>query len=70
MAVVRKTIRIEGMSCGHCVMAVRDALEQLDGIRVDTVDIGMATLELNDNESNLHDVARAITEAGYTLIEA
>jgi copper chaperone CopZ len=29
----KETIKIEGMSCGHCEMKVKKAVESLDGVR-------------------------------------
>lgn len=34
-----KTIKIKGMTCRHCVMAVTKALAGIDGIRDVTVDL-------------------------------
>ena len=31
--ITQETIRVEGMSCGHCVMAVKKAIESLEGVR-------------------------------------
>src|SRR5918912_549226 len=31
----RMTLKIDGMSCGHCVKAVKSALEGIDGVAVD-----------------------------------
>ena len=36
------TMRIDGMSCGHCVKAVRDALDEVPGVQVQRVDVGTA----------------------------
>ncbi len=70
METVSKTIRIEGMSCGHCVKAVREALERVDGIRVHTVEIGTAVFEIDDSVADFDTVSRAVEEAGYTVIDA
>ena len=35
-------LEIQGMSCGHCVAAVKEALGELPGVNVDRVDIGTA----------------------------
>ena len=41
------TIKIEGMSCNHCVMAVTKALSGIDGVRNVAVDLakGEATFD-------------------------
>ena len=38
------TLRIEGMSCGHCVGQVRNALARLDGVQVHQIRVGEAGL--------------------------
>ena len=35
----RTTLEIDGMTCGHCVAAVRKALQSLDGVEVEQVAI-------------------------------
>jgi copper chaperone CopZ len=32
-----KTLKIEGMSCGHCERRVKNALEEIDGVTVISV---------------------------------
>ncbi len=64
-----KSIKIKGMTCGHCVMAVTKALNSVDGIRDVQVDLtkGLATYE----ETKPVDpavVAEAIKKAGYEIV--
>ena len=33
------TIKIDGMSCGHCVQSVRKALEGVEGVTVNAADV-------------------------------
>ena len=35
----RMTMKIGGMSCGHCVSSVDKALKKLDGVQVESVAI-------------------------------
>ncbi len=37
-------MKVSGMSCGHCVGAVTGALKQLDGVDVENVAVGSATV--------------------------
>ena len=37
----RLTLTIEGMTCEHCVRAVRGRLEQTPGVKVDDVAVGV-----------------------------
>jgi copper chaperone len=65
-----KSIKIKGMSCQHCVMAVTRALGAVDGIKDVKVDLksGVATYE----EVKAVDpmvVAAAIKMAGFEIVE-
>lgn len=60
-------LEISGMSCGHCVSAVKGALEELDGVDVKKVDIGSATVEYDPSRSSLAAIEGAIEEAGYQV---
>ncbi len=61
-------LKIEGMSCGHCVMSVRKELERLQGVRVESVEIGKARLHYDESRISRQDLERAVSEAGYRLI--
>jgi copper chaperone len=60
-----ETVRIEGMSCQHCVMAVRKALETLSGVTVLDVRIGAVVVALEDSRNTLQQIQEAIVSAGY-----
>jgi copper ion binding protein len=63
------TIKVKGMSCDHCVHAVREALEGLAGVSSVTVDLdsGQAVLvaaEAIDQAA----ISQVIDEAGYDFV--
>ena len=60
---------IEGMSCQHCVKAVRNALAELPGVSVDDVSIGAASVEFDPTASSVDSVVEAIADAGYEARE-
>ena len=60
-------IKIEGMSCNHCVMAVKDELSNLD-LNVKNVEIGKAEIEYDENKVNRKEIEDAIDEAGYKVM--
>ena len=61
----RTTLKIDGMSCGHCVMSVRQALEGLDGVKVESVSVGAAAVEYDPSVASADDIVEAINDAGY-----
>ena len=59
----KMTIAITGMSCGHCVRAVSDALRDVEGIRVENVGIGSATIGYDPAATPTDRVRAAVTDA-------
>lgn len=63
-------LTIEGMSCQHCVRAVRGRLERTAGVRVGDVQIGSATMEYDPSQTNVDAIEDAIADEGYTAFVA
>lgn len=63
-----KTLTIEGMSCMHCVKAVTNALNGLEGVVSAAVDLESKTAVL-DISGDVADKAliAAVEEEGYTV---
>lgn len=61
------TLSISGMSCGHCVAAVRAALEELPDVRVRDVRIGSAEVLVGGagTPTAVDAVLEAVRDAGY-----
>jgi len=62
-------IKIKGMTCNHCVMAVTKALNEIDGIKNVKVDLakGEATFdEVQPVDMDL--VRKGIKKAGYEVV--
>ncbi len=60
-------ISIEGMSCQHCVMRIKKALEALSGISKIAVEIGSATIVFDESKIRQSDIEKAIISAGYKV---
>jgi copper chaperone len=58
-------LSIEGMTCGHCVSAVKQALEAVPGVTLTEVHIGGASLEGDPTPATLEAVRAAVEDAGY-----
>jgi copper chaperone CopZ len=58
-------LAIEGMSCGHCVAAVSEALEDLPGVSVDAVKIGSAQVTYEPARVSPEQIVLAVEDAGY-----
>lgn len=60
------TLRIEGMSCGHCLRAVSEALREAPGVlQIETVEMGRAQVTIDGSVTTPAKVAAAVDEAGY-----
>jgi copper chaperone len=59
--------QIDGMSCNHCLNAVNQALAAVPGIRVESVRIGRAEVELLPDGASADAVVAAIEGAGYAV---
>jgi copper chaperone len=63
------TIKISGMSCGHCVAAVQKALASVPGLAVDRVEIGSADVSFEAGAGTLSAAEAAIDHAGYDVVK-
>ncbi|MDA8083786.1 MAG: cation transporter [Nitrospiraceae bacterium] len=61
------TIQIDGMSCQHCVMRVKKALEGLNGVTGANVTVGQAEVSFDESTIQTGDIKGAITKAGYRI---
>jgi copper chaperone CopZ len=60
------TLTIEGMSCEHCVRAVKNRLTNTPGVAVDEVGIGSARLRFDPAKTSIDEIEEAIADEGYT----
>ena len=60
-------IEIVGMTCEHCVRAVKNRLSATPGVNVKDVKVGAADIQLDESQSSLADVEEAISDEGYTV---
>ncbi len=65
------TIKVKGMSCQHCVMSVKKALSQLEGIRDVDVDLQKGEVRLeNPRGIEAKVIEKAIEQAGYEVVQS
>jgi copper chaperone CopZ len=64
------TLTIEGMTCEHCVRAVKGALEKMPAVEVETVEIGSATVRYDPDRVDEEQMADAIADEGYTAYKS
>lgn len=59
------TLHIEGMSCGHCLNAVRRALSAVPGVKIDAIRIGRADVSYDESTIGPSQLEAAVADAGY-----
>mgnify|MGYP000860158475 CR=1 FL=1 len=66
---MKKKIIVEGMSCGHCVNHVKEALKEIEGVQSADVDLASKTAIIS-SENNITDesIKDAIEDAGYDVV--
>ena len=62
----RLNLTIEGMTCEHCVRAVKNRLTATPGVAVDEVTIGSARLRYDPTRTTVDEIENAIADEGYT----
>ncbi len=67
---MEKTLKIEGMSCGHCSKRVKDALEAVKGVESAEVshETGLAVVKLDKDIADKV-LEKAVVKAGYTVVK-
>ena len=60
-------IDIVGMTCEHCVRAVRNRLSATDGVVVEDVKVGSVDLRMDETRASMSDIEDAISDEGYTV---
>jgi len=66
--VEQHTLEIDGMHCEHCVAAVRSALESLEALTVQDVEVGAAEVTYDPADISTDQLAEAIDDAGFELV--
>lgn len=68
--IMKKELKVEGMSCNHCRQAVINALSKVDGVTLADVDLGTKTAWV-ESAGPIDDNAliKAVEDAGYKVTE-
>ena len=72
MSTISTKVSVSGMTCGHCVSAVSEELEALDG--VEEIDIalnagGITTVTITSTQKlSPSEIGEAVAEAGYLVV--
>ncbi len=65
---IMRTIKIEGMSCNHCVAAVEKALNSIEGVTNVMVDLNQGEASFEEGKAiDMQAVRTAVEKAGYKV---
>ncbi|MTV48926.1 copper chaperone CopZ [Heliobacillus mobilis] len=64
------TLKVEGMSCGHCKAAVEKALNNLTGVSKAEVNLAAkeVAISFDGTQTSVDVIKEAIEDAGYDVI--
>ncbi|GEN84440.1 copper chaperone CopZ [Sporosarcina luteola] len=65
---MKELLKVEGMSCGHCVNSIESSVGELTGVSSVKVDLANneVTVEF-DNEETLKQIKETIEDQGYEV---
>lgn len=62
---INMTLQIEGMTCGHCKMAVEKALKSVSGVTDVQVSLEKKSAEINGSGFDEQSLIEAVENAGF-----
>ncbi len=67
---ITEQINVDGMSCGHCVETIQNALGKMAG--VNQVEVSLenkkVSVDFDENQTNLEEIKGKIVEAGFETL--
>ena len=58
---------VQGMTCSHCVLSVREEVSEVPGVSAVDVDLASARLSVTGADVDEHAVRAAVADAGYEV---
>ena len=65
-----QTYTVTGMTCSHCVNAVTDEVSAVGGVEAVAVDLATGRVTVTGAGYTDEQIAAAVDEAGYELVDA
>ena len=68
---IRKALKVEGMTCQHCVQTVSETVGKMAGIQKGEVNLEqkLVNVEFEESLSTIDDISAQIVEAGFEIVE-
>jgi copper chaperone len=58
-------LTIDGMHCGACVRRVTSALQSVDGVAVNSVEVGSAKVTFDSAKTTAQEISAAVDRIGF-----
>ncbi|MGK7377345.1 copper chaperone CopZ [Planococcus sp. 1R117A] len=67
---MNETLKVQGMSCAHCVNAVESSVGELQGVSAVKVDLGKGevTVAYDNSKTSLNEIQETIEDQGYDVV--
>lgn len=65
---IKTHLKIEGMTCQHCVSHVTEALEGVSGVASAKVNLKKGEAVVKSEDTPLEQLSAAVAEAGYKVV--
>ena len=67
----KATLKVQGMTCNHCVMRVQKALKGVVGVQDAMVDLNKAeaAVTFDEGKVNIDKLSTAVVDAGYKVVK-
>ena len=66
---MKETLKVEGMSCNHCVNSIETSVGELNGVSTVNVNLdqGDVTVEFDETKISLAQIKETIEDQGYDI---
>jgi copper chaperone len=66
----KETLKVTGMSCGHCVAAIEGSVGGLKGVQAVKVNLeeGLVEVDFDGSKVTLAEIKETIDEEGYEIV--
>jgi copper chaperone len=62
-------LKIDGMSCQHCVMNVKKQVDAVGGVNSSDVSVGSANVTFDEDKTGREAIVNAVQSAGYRVVD-
>lgn len=66
---IQETLAPAHMSCQHCVRRVREALESVEGVEVESVEVGSAVIRRDPAATDRARIEQSLDDVGHPITD-